>query len=142
MSTMMASEATAMTGIRIAQLALVSALLLVTTGCTSSQSGADARSGALTAGMVEMTVVKGRTTQTEVIEAFGPPDILSHKDGREVWTYDKTTFEIEQSSNYFTVIVVGGDRKKSRSTSISSMVILYFDSNEVVEDYRLNIVRY
>ena len=121
---------------------LVAALLLVGVGCASSKQGADARSGALTAGMVEMSLIKGQTTQTEVLEMFGPPDILSHRDGRDVWTYDKTSYDIEQSSNYFTVIVVGGDRKKTRSTSTSSMVILYFDANEVVEDYRLNIVRY
>ena len=131
-----------MPGTRILFLALAATLIVAAVGCASSKRGQDARSGALTAGMVEKSVVIGQTTQTEVIEMFGPPDILSHRDGREVWTYDKTTFEIEQSSNYFTVIFVGGDRKKSRSTSISSMVILYFDSNEVVEDYRLNIVRY
>ena len=124
-------------------LQVLAAILIVTAvGCTSSKRGEDARSGALTAGSVEMSVIKGQTTQTEVLEMFGPPDILSHRDGRDVWTYDKTSYDIEQSSNYFTVIVVGGDRKKTRSTSTSSMVILYFDANEVVEDYSLNIVRY
>ncbi len=127
---------------RILQLVLAATLLLAGLGCASSTRGEDARTGALTAGMVEKSVIKGQTTQTEVIEMFGPPDILSYRDGREVWTYDKTTYDIEQSSNYFTVIFVGGDRKKTRSTSTSSMVILYFDANEVVEDYRLNIVRY
>ncbi len=127
---------------RILQFVLVATTFLAVIGCSSSTRGQDARTGALTAGMVEMSVIKGQTTQTEVIEMFGPPDILSHLDGRDVWTYDKTTFEIEQSSNYFTVIFVGGDRKKTRSASTSSMVILYFDANEVVEDYRLNIVRY
>ena len=129
-----------MSGTRL--VALAAAVLLVGAGCSSSQHGENARAGALTAGMVEKSVVKGQTTQTEVLEMFGPPDILSHRDGREVWTYDKTTFEIVQSSDYFTVIVVGGDRKTTRSTSTSSMVILYFDENEVVENYRLSIVRY
>ena len=131
-----------MTVTRILHVVAAATLLLVAVGCASSKQGSDARSGALTAGMVEKSVIKGQTTQTEVIEMFGPPDILSHRDGREVWTYDKTTYEIEQASNYFTVIFVGGDRKKASSTSTSSMVILYFDANEVVEDYRLNIVRY
>ena len=95
--------------------ALLAALMLLHTaalpGCRSSQeSEDDATSGALTAGMVKKTVAKGRTTQTEGLEIFGPPDLLTHQDGNEVWTYDKTTYDIERTSGYFTVLLAGGVR--------------------------------
>jgi hypothetical protein len=122
---------------------LAALTVLLAHGCSSSQkSGDDATPGALTAGMVKKTVSKGRTTQAEVLEIFGPPDLLTHKDGMEMWTYDKTTYEIDRSSSYFTVLLAGGDRKKVRSSSISTMVIIYFDENDVVRDFRLSVVKY
>jgi outer membrane protein assembly factor BamE (lipoprotein component of BamABCDE complex) len=127
--------------------ALLAALMLLNTaaltGCRSNQkSEDDAASGAVTAGMVKKTVAKGETTQTEVLEIFGPPDLLTYKDGNEVWTYDKTTYDIERTSGYFTVLLAGGDRKHVRSSSRSTMVIIYFDENDVVRDFRLSVVRY
>ena len=92
--------------------------------------------------MVEKTIVNGQTTQTEVLEIFGPPDLLTHKDGAETWTYDKTHYEFESSSSYFTVLLAGASSERARSSSTSTMVIIYFDANEVVRDYRLSMVKY
>jgi hypothetical protein len=121
---------------------LVFLLALALQGCQSSRKSEDDASGAVTAGMVKKTVTKGRTTQTEILEIFGPPDLLTYKDGSEVWTYDKTTYDIEQSSGYFTVLLAGSNRQQRRSSSTSSMVIIYFDEAEVVRDYRLSVVKY
>jgi hypothetical protein len=96
----------------------------------------------MTAGMVEMSVIKGQTTQTEVLEIFGPPDVLTSSDGMEVWTYDKTIYDIEESSGYFTVLLAGSGKDTRRTASRSTMVMIYFDENEVVRDYRLSVVRY
>ena len=115
-------------------------VVLLAGGCHSPQPQ-EPRSP-VTAGMVKMKVVKGETTQTEVLEIFGPPDLLTYQDGAEVWTYDKTTYEIESKSGYFTVLLAGGSSSKARSASVSSMVIIYFDENEVVRDYRISIVKY
>lgn len=96
----------------------------------------------LTSGMVKRTIVKGTTSQTEVLEVFGPPDLETHQDGRDVWTYEKVTAQVQENSGYWTVIFAGGGSNKVTSTSRTSMVIIYFDDKEVVQDYRLSIVRY
>ncbi|HYD84514.1 MAG TPA: hypothetical protein VEA63_10685, partial [Opitutus sp.] len=47
--------------------------------------------GALSYGMVTGRVVKGVTTQFDVLELFGGPSTMTtDKDGSEVWMYDKT----------------------------------------------------
>lgn len=44
----------------------------------------------LTHGNVQMTLKNGITTQNEVLEAFGPPNIMTlDGSGNEVWTYQK-----------------------------------------------------
>jgi hypothetical protein len=123
-------------------LALAGALAAVSCQAPPDDAGPAGARTPLTAGMVKKTIEKGRTTQQEVLEVFGPPDILTRKDGREVWTYDKTTLQIEESSGYFTVILAGLESQTIKSSSRSSMVIIYFDEQEVVADYRLSIVRY
>lgn len=96
----------------------------------------------LTSGMVKRTIDKGKTTQTEVLEVFGPPDYQTHRDDRDVWTYEKTTAQIEESDGYWTVLFAGAGSSKVTSSSRTSMVIIYFDENEVVVGYRLSIVKY
>ena len=116
--------------------------IVVLAGCASSSKDDAGAGGPVTAGMVKKSVITGETTQTEVLEIFGPPDLLTHKDGREVWTYDKTNYDIERSDGYFNVIVVGASSTKQSSSSRSTMVIIYFDENEIVSDYRLSLVKY
>jgi hypothetical protein len=45
----------------------------------------------LTAGQVSLTLKKDITTQTEVVETFGAPNVVTNSsDGTEVWTYQST----------------------------------------------------
>lgn len=115
--------------------------LLVAVGC-QSQTIDDARPSNLTAGMAKKTIVKGTTTQAEVMEVFGPPDLVTHRDNQEVWTYDKISQEIESSSGYFTVLFAGAGRSNSRSSSRSTMLIIYFDSSDRVIDYRMSVAKF
>lgn len=124
-------------------LALVAALAVGLGGCaTTTSDGPDARSSALTPGGVKMTIVKGKTTQADCMEAFGTPDLITHRDGRYIWTYDKTTYDYEKRSDYLTVIFAGSGGDRVRSSSSSTMLIIYFDENEVVQDYRLSAVKF
>jgi len=44
-------------------------------------------------------VKKGVTTQMEIMERFGGPDVMTTgKDGEEVWMYDKSTSTVSSSS--------------------------------------------
>lgn len=123
--------------------------LLVASGlaaCKSDSGGAGdepaARSSALTPGGVKLNLVKGQTTQAEVVQAFGTPDLVTHKDDQQIWTYDKTTYDYEKRSDYATLILIGQGGDRVRSTSRSTLLIVYFDNRDIVTDYRLSAIKY
>ena len=120
---------------------LLAAASIALAGCSTPDT-AETQPSALTPGTVKRTIVKGETTQAECLEVFGPPDLVTHRDGMQIWTYDKTSYDYEKSGSYFTVILygVGGDRV--RSSSKSTMLILYFDDADIVQDYRLSAVKF
>jgi len=113
-------------------------------GCVSSQKSEDpdATKSALSPGGVKLNLEKGKTKQQDVLIAFGTPDLVTHKDGQEIWTYDKTTYEYEKRSDYATLILIGQGGDRVRSTSRSTLLIVYFDDHETVIDYRLSAVKY
>ena len=101
-----------------------------------------AQKSSLTPGGVKLTLTKGQTTQVEVQEAFGTPDLVTHKDGQEIWTYDKTTYEYDRRSDYATLILIGQSGDRVRSSSKSTLLIVYFNDKDVVTDYRLSAIKY
>ncbi len=53
----------------------------------------------LSAGTAKLLLRPGVTTQTEVIEAFGGPNIVTgNAEGVETWTYDRMAYEAHTSS--------------------------------------------
>jgi hypothetical protein len=92
--------------------------------------------------MAKKTIIKDQTTQAEVTEIFGPPDLVTHKDNMQVWTYDKIRYDVESSDGYLNVLVAGVGGRKARSSSTSTMLIIYFDSNDKVVDYRMSVTRF
>jgi len=68
---------------------LVGLLSFFIMGCASVQP---AQKSNLTVGMVNKTIVKGQTTQNDILQTFGAPNIITkNKSGKEVWTYDKVS---------------------------------------------------
>ena len=64
---------------------------ILATGCSTDLSpepfDANLR---LTAGQVKMTVKPGKTTQAEVFQALGAPNVVALQSGSgEIWTYDQ-----------------------------------------------------
>lgn len=123
-------------------LVAIAALLLVS-GCqnNATRETEPSRSN-ITAGMAKKSVVKGQTTQADVMEIFGPPDLVTHRDGIQIWTYDKVRYDVQSTSGYLNVLIAGTGSGRTTSSSTSTMLILYFDSRDVVTDYRLNTVRF
>jgi hypothetical protein len=111
-------------------------------GCSSTPDTVDTQKSALTPGTVKRTIVKGETSQADCLEVFGPPDLVTHRDGMQIWTYDKTSYEYEKGGSYFTVILYGISGDHVRSSSKSTMLILYFDDADIVQDYRLSAVKF
>ncbi len=124
---------------RVAATAITVTALLGTTGCNSPEPAAPSN---LTAGMVKKTIEKGTTTQAEVLEVFGPPDLVTHKDDLQVWTWDKIRYEVTSSGSYLTVLIAGVGGQRASSSSQSTMLIIYFDAQDIVRDYRLSVVKF
>lgn len=107
----------------------------------------------LTHGMVQMTLNVGQTTQAEILENFGGPNITSiDGSGQEMWVYDRHATVTSDSSSGFSIGMligagggaVGGGaglgfgKKKSRSSqsSRSMTLIIKFDKNKIVSDFK------
>ena len=95
----------------------------------------------LTHGAVQLKLQKGVTTQNDVIEAFGAPNITTiDGDGREVWTYRRhaTVTTSTGSTTYFNILVFGTQSAGgtgSQSTQSMTLVIK-FGPDKKVSDFQ------
>ncbi|UCC94775.1 MAG: hypothetical protein JSW40_08180 [Candidatus Omnitrophota bacterium] len=102
-------------------------------GCASVQP---VEKGRLTPGMAKKQIIKEVTTQTEILEVFGAPNIITkNRSGNEVWTYDKMSVERGSSDIYGGFIVVGGTGTRTSSSMRTFTLMIEFDENEIVKDY-------
>jgi outer membrane protein assembly factor BamE (lipoprotein component of BamABCDE complex) len=113
-------------------------------GCQSQpkEEPTPAQKSSLSPGGVKLTLTKGQTTQAQVQEAFGTPDLVTNANGQEIWTYDKTTYEYDRRSDYATLIFIGQSGDRVRSSSKSTLLIVYFNDKDIVTDYRLSAIKY
>lgn len=92
----------------------------------------------LTVGMIKNKVEKGRTTQTEILQIFGAPNLITkNKDDNEVWSYNKMSVEASLESDFSTLILIGGSSATASKTTSSFDWIITFDKNEIVENYSI-----
>lgn len=118
----------------------ISAVLLA--GCVGTQTRpTTVRNSELTHGNVQMNLKVGQTTQTQVLETFGAPNITSiDGSNQEVWTYQRqaTVSQSSSSSNYWTIVLAGGATNASgfEQTQRTMTLIIKFDANKVVSDFR------
>lgn len=91
----------------------------------------------LTTGQVQLTLKNGQTTQIEVVEAFGSPNLVTtNADGIEVWTYQKhaTVANSNSSSSYATIILLGGSSNSSgleQSTRTMTLIIKFQEKDGI-----------
>ncbi len=108
-------------------------------GCTTASQPLTHKNSALTQGNVQMNIVMGKTTKTEVLERFGSPNITTRDGaGYEVWTYQRAA-QVSQSSSqngYWAVIFGGGTSERTGFESSSSMMtlIIKFNNRDIVID--------
>ena len=87
--------------------------MATTTATTPTESP---QSNRLTTGQVQLTLHRNQTTQAEVLEAFGAPNLVTvNSEGEEVWTYQRnaTVVNSQSSSAFGTVIFFGGSTQSS-----------------------------
>ena len=102
-------------------------------GCASVQP---VEKGNLTPGMAKTKIIKGQTTQNEVLEVFGAPNIVTkNKSGNEVWTYDKASIETGTSDVYGTILIAGGSGSRSSTSARTFTLMIEFDEKNVVKDF-------
>ncbi len=123
-------------------------LLLVAGGCSQ------ARPSAITPGAAKKHIKPGETTQAEVIEVFGTPNIITRKHGTEMWVYDKVSSR--QTSAAFGIGGLGGGAGSggfgggglaggvgsSERSETTVMLIIYYDENDVVRDYKISQTKF
>jgi len=107
----------------------------------------------LTHGMAQMTLRVGQTTQLEVIEAFGAPNITTlDAQGNEVWIYDRqATVSMSKDSGFSIGMLLGAacgnvggggglgfgsSKSKTTQTSRTMTLIIKFGGNKVVSDFK------
>lgn len=111
-------------------------------GCATNPSGTEtAPNSPFTHGNVQLTLKKGVTTQAEVLEKFGAPNVATvDSDGNEVWTYQKnaTVSKANVNSAYGTVVLFGGSSTSSgfEQSSRTMTMILKFDASKKVIDFK------
>lgn len=128
---------------------LLMGIFLVLMGCSSSsnkQPTIPVQKSNLTVGMIKTKIVEGKTTQTEVIELFGAPNLITRNgQGNEVWTYNKSAFESSSNSSnidWGLILLLGGVVRSessvvSRGSTSSLDFIITFNKDGIVEKYGL-----
>ncbi len=118
--------------------------LVFAAGCASTKSSS------LTPGMAKKHIRPGVTSQAEVIEVFGSPNIITHRDGGEMWVYDKVSsrttsgvFGIGVGAGGGSVGGIGGGGVGSTERSETTvMLIIYYDKNDIVRDYKITQTKF
>jgi len=129
-------------------------IMLGLLGCATPQGEMSVSPSNLTPGMVKKQVIVGTTTQGEIMEIFGPPDLITKKGDYEMWGYDKISREAAYTA--FGLGVGGGGavgagglgglaglRTGYAAQSTKTIFLLiYFDQKNVVTDYKLSATRF
>ncbi len=111
-------------------------------GCAPSQPNITSPTyNPYTPGVVSLTLKKGITTQAEVLQSFGAPNIVSqNSDGNEVWTYQKnaTVSQANSSGSYITILLAGANHDSSgfAQSSRTMTLIIYFNKAQRVVDFK------
>ena len=110
-------------------------LVFLSIGCTSIPTPLDEQKK-LTHGAVQMHLEKGVTTQNDVLQNFGAPNITTvDADGNEVWTYQKNA-TLSRSTESGAVFLIGGFGSSGFQRSSRTMtLIIKFNSDKVVKDF-------
>ena len=113
---------------------LILLVCLILAGCaTFPASREPVQKSNLTVGVVKKEIVKGKTTQTEILGLFGSPNLVSkNRSGDEVWNYNRMAFEAKTGQDGMSLILFGGSRAMSSSTTRSFDLIIVFDERDVV----------
>ncbi|MDA0747764.1 MAG: hypothetical protein O2954_14680 [bacterium] len=117
-------------------LVLLSIFLLAS--CSFLPKQEPTKSSNLTTGVVKKHITKGKTTQAEILELLGSPNLITmNKNGKEVWNYNRMSFQTIEGSGGGSLILWGGSKALSTTTTKSFDLLITFDENSLVKDYSI-----
>jgi len=111
---------------------LLACLTVLSTGC---QKESRTQGSNLTPGMAKTKITNGVTTQSEILEVFGAPNIITkNKSGNEVWTYDKVAMDKSNKEGYWTILAAGESSGNQTTSTKTFTLMLEFDDDDIVKD--------
>jgi hypothetical protein len=106
------------------------------------------RNSELTHGNVQLNLKVGETSQAQILDVFGAPNITTiDGSGQEVWTYQRAA-TVEQSASsrgFWTILLTGGAAATAGQSQETSgfeqtqrmlTLIIKFSDQDVVTDFR------
>lgn len=110
---------------------IIMSLTLV--GCSNNKTPQKSN---LTYGMVKSNVIKGKTSQSEIMQLFGAPNLVTkNRENNEVWSYNKMSVDKKSGSSDAWLILLGANSSRSSVTTSSFDFIVVFDKYDIVKDY-------
>ncbi len=90
----------------------------------------------LTLGVIKTRIQEGVTSQAEIVRLIGSPNIITkNKEGQEVWTYSRQSFDAESGGFGGGVLIFGGSQAFSSASSKSFDLIITFNDKNLVQNY-------
>ncbi|MCH7630127.1 MAG: hypothetical protein IH997_15685 [Proteobacteria bacterium] len=132
---------------------LVPILLASTSETAKSRDNDGDTANTLTHGMAQMTLHVGTTTQDDVLQTFGAPNITTlDAAGQEVWVYDRQATVTSSGSSGFSIGMLlgaagsgvggagglgfGSSKSRSSQTQRTMTLIIKFSADKKVSDFK------
>lgn len=118
---------------------LLPIMIICLSACTHTSNQTSSNSP-YTHGNVQLNLEKGVTTQSDVLNAFGAPNLTTiNGEGEEVWTYQKhaTLSKSNSNSSYATIILLGRAKNSSgfEQASRTMTLIIKFNADKIISDF-------
>lgn len=101
---------------------------------------------------VSEKLVKGKTTQAQVLESFGAPDIVEKTSEGDMWAYNRTSSESSSfganavhymnAAGFWNWTGLGASGDKSSSSSKTASLVLHFSLNKTLANYTFRTEKY
>jgi len=132
---------------------LVFLSFLISCAHNPSSNNLDKNESNLTPGMITEKIKKGKTTQAQILEIFGPPDLITHEDNVDMWGYDKISRRVAYGSFGLGGLggglaggvllggMISGKQGYSEQTTKTVFLLIYFKGNKLI-DYKLSATKF
>lgn len=117
-------------------------LTFVMIACSNTNLIEPEQKSNLTVGFIKTHIIEGKTTQDEIISLFGAPNIITiNSEEKEVWNYNKTSYQsgVQEKKSNWTLLLTGRSKSSAISTSSTTSMdlIIIFNKQNIVEKYKV-----